>query len=101
MVSALSETDIKVLLESDKRYYLSEKGLKHYYDNIDLDELHRNWKYGIQLNEYFKYRKSNGVIRGFYETAYLALQEKIKNGTTSIYGKNRITIFDFMKYVKN
>lgn len=98
LVSVLSETDIKNLLDSDKRYYLSEKGLKHYYDNIDLNELHRNWKYGIPLNEYFKYRKSNGVIRGFYEIAYLALQEKIKNGTTSIYGKNRITIFDFMNF---
>lgn len=98
LVSVLSESDIKSLLDSDKRYYLSEKGLKHYYDNIDLNELHRNWKYRIQLNEYFKYRKANGAIRGFYETAYLALQEKIKNGVVSICGQNRITTFDFMNF---
>lgn len=98
LVSVLSENDIKTLLSSDKRYYLSEKGLKHYYDNIDLNELHRNWKYGMSLNEYFKYRKSNGVIRKFYETAYLVLQEKIKNGTMRIYGQNRITMSDFMNF---
>lgn len=98
LISVLSENDINILLNSDKRYYLSEKGLKHYYDNIDLNELHRNWKYRIQLNEYFKYRKSNGTIRGFYETAYLVLQEKIKNGTMGIYGQNRITTSDFMNF---
>ncbi len=98
LVSALSESDIKALIDSDKRYYLSEKGLKHYYDNIDLNELHRNWKYGLPLNEYFKYRKSNDIIRGFYETAYLVLQEKIKNGTIGVFGQNRVTTFDFMNF---
>lgn len=98
IISVLSERDIEIALNSDRRYFLSEKGLKHYHENIDLCELHRNWKYGLQLNEYFKYRKSNGIIRNFYETAYLVLQEKIKNGTMSIYGKSRITIFDFMNF---
>lgn len=98
LVSVLSDNDVKTLLDSDKRYYLSEKGLKHYYDNIDLYELHRNWKYQISLDRYFKYRKSNGIVRGFYETAYLALQEKIKNGTMGIFSQNRVTTFDFMNF---
>lgn len=97
LVSALSKNDVKILLDSDKRYYLSEKGLKQYYENIDLEELHRNWKYGIGLDRYFKYRKENGVVRGFYETAYLAMEEKIKNGVLTKYGnQNRITSFDFI-----
>lgn len=98
LVTSLSDNDIKFLLDSDKRYYLSEKGLKHYHENIDLEELHRNWKYQISLDVYFKYRKSNGIIRGFYATAYLVLQEKIKNGTMSFYSNNRLTSFDFMNF---
>lgn len=98
LISTLSESDIEILSKSDKRYFLSEKGVDSYQENIDLCELHRNWKYGIQLDKYFKYRKSNGEIREFYETAYLVLQEKIKNGVISIYGKNKITIFDFMNF---
>lgn len=98
LISSLSDRDIFSLLESDKRYFLSEKGMQSYHENIDLYELHRNWKYGLQLNEYFKYRKSNNKIREFYETAYLVLKEKIKNGTMSISGQNRITSFDFINF---
>lgn len=80
LVSALSENDIETLMKSDKRYFLSEKGMEHYRENIDLYELHRNWKYRLRLDEYFKYRKSNGVIRDFYEIAYLALKERMEKG---------------------
>lgn len=95
IISELSESDISTLLKSDKRYFLSEKGLKHYYDNIDLEELHRHWNYRIPLNDYFKYRKTNGVIRNFYEIAYLALKERIEMGNMDMSNSYRLTNFDF------
>lgn len=98
LISVLSESDVSTLLKFDKRYFLSEKGLKHYYDNIDLYELHRNWKYRIPLNEYFKHRKSNGVIRNFYEIAYLALKERIEKGNIDMSNPYRLTNFDFMSF---
>lgn len=98
LISVLSEYDIKVLFDSDNRYYLSEKGMQHYYANIDLEELHRNWKYRISLQEYFKYRKSNNVVRDFYEIAYLIIQKRIQTGTFGSYGQNRLTSIDFENF---
>lgn len=98
LVSVLSESDISDLSKSDKRYFLSEKGLKHYYDNIDLEELHRHWNYRIPLNEYFKYRKSNGVIRNFYEIVYLALKERMEKGNMDMSNPYRLTNFDFFNF---
>lgn len=98
LISVLSEYDIKVLFDSDNRYYLSEKGLKHYYANIDLEELHRNWKYRISLQEYFKYRKSNNIVRDFYEIAYLIIQRRIHTGTLGSYNQNRLTSTDFSNF---
>lgn len=98
LVSVLSENDIDTLMKSDKRYFLSEKGTEHYRENIDLYELHRNWKYRLQLNEYFKYRKSNGVVRDFYEIAYLALKEKLEKGNMDIRNPYRLNRFDFESF---
>lgn len=79
LISAMSEQEITSQLNSDNRYFLSPKGIERYYDNIDLAEMHKNYKYNINLEEYFKYREVNGKIRGFNETAYLILKEKIRN----------------------
>lgn len=98
LVSVLSEYDINILLNSDSRYYLSEKGLKHYYSNIDLEELHRNWKCQIPLKEYFKYRKPNSDVHNFYEIAYLILQKRIETGNLDSYNQNRLTSIDFMHF---
>lgn len=98
LASVLSDYDIKVLFDSDNRYYLSEKGLKHYYANIDLEELHRNWKYCIPLQEYFKYRKSNTVVRNFYEIAYLIIQKRTETGELGAYNQNRLTSSDFRNF---
>jgi len=98
LISVLSENDIEILLKSDKRYFLSEKGLKHYHENIDLKELHRNWKYRLRLDEYFKYRKSNGVVRDFYEIAYLALKERMEKGNMDIRNPYRLTSLDFANF---
>lgn len=94
LLSALSQNEITALLSSDKRYFLSEKGMKHYNDNIDLEELHRNWIYNIELNEYFKHRKQFGGIIGYYETAYIILQKKITHGTIG----TSITASDFINF---
>ncbi len=97
ILSNVPKNQIAAEMSRDKRYFLSEKGLKHYRENIDLEKLHRNWKYGISLEKYFEYRKVNGVVRDFYETAYLAMQEKIKNGVFAKYGyeiqKRRIKLW--------
>lgn len=98
LASGLSKNEIAFFLDSDKRYFLSEKGEKHYYENIDLEYLHKNWKYRIQLSEYFKFRKKNGREIGFYEAAYSALKERIKNGTTDISNSLHITSFDFFNF---
>lgn len=94
----LSEKEIEDLIKSDDRYFLSEKGLNYYYANIDLYELHRNWKFRIQLNEFFKYRKSNGIIRNFYETAYLVLKERMEKGNMDMANPYRLTNFDFFNF---
>lgn len=95
LISALSDDDISTFLKSDKRYFLSEKGMKHYNDNIDLEELHRNWEYNLGLDNYFRYRRNNGIIRGFYETAYLIQQNKLKNGVIDRFSTNRISSTDY------
>ena len=77
---------------------MSEKGMEHYRENIDLDELHRNWKYRLRLDEYFKYRKSNGVVRDFYEIAYLALKERMEKGDMDMKNPYRLTSFDFANF---
>ena len=79
LISVMSDQEIASQLNSDNRYFLSQKGIERYYDNIDLEEMHKNYKYNINLEEYFKYREVNGKIRGFNETAYLILKEKIRN----------------------
>ncbi len=58
IISNLPENEIAAEMNRDKRYFLSEKGLKHYYDNIDLEELHRNWKYGIGLERLWYFVKA-------------------------------------------
>lgn len=98
LISALTENEIESALSSDKRYFLSEKGMEHYRENIDLDELHRNWKYRLRLDEYFKYRKSNGVVRDFYEIAYLALKERMEKGDMDMKNPYRLTSFDFANF---
>lgn len=98
LVSALSGKDIETLMKSDKRYFLSEKGVEHYRENIDLYELHKNWKYRVRLDEYFKYRKSNGVVRDFYEIAYLALKERMEKGDMDMKNPYRLTSFDFANF---
>lgn len=95
LLSVMTEREITSQLNSDNRYFLSEKGLMHYNNNIDLEELHRNWKYGISLEDYFKYRKIGGGIKGYYETAYLVMQDKIKHGTIGRLIPNNITSCDF------
>lgn len=95
LISALSDDDIFTFLKSDKRYFLSEKGMKHYNDNIDLYELHRNWEYNLGLDNYFRYRKNNGIIRGFYETAYLIQQKKLENGVIDRFSTNGISSIDY------
>ena len=49
-------------------------------------------------DEYFKYRKSNGVVRGFYETAYLALKERIEKGNMDMSNPHRLANFDFASF---
>lgn len=98
LISVLTENEIEKALSTDKRYFLSEKGMKHYRENIDLNELHRNWKYRLGLDEYFKYRKSNGVIRDFYEIAYLALKERMEKGNMDMKNPYRLTSFDFANF---
>lgn len=98
LISILTENEIETALNSDKRYFLSEKGMEYYRENIDLYELHRNWKYRLRLDEYFKYRKSNGVIRDFYEIAYLALKERMEKGNMDMKNPYRLTSFDFANF---
>lgn len=78
LITALSDTEITAETESDNRYFLSDKGLKHYYDNIDLEELHRNRKCYIDIAEYFQYRSSDGSPNDFYKIAYSILHNRLK-----------------------
>ncbi len=95
LLSVMTEREITLQLNSDNRYFLSEKGLTRYNDNIDLEELHKNWKYMISLEDYFKYRKVGEGIKRYYETAYLVMQDKIKCGTIGKLIPNNITSCDF------
>lgn len=100
LIAVLSESEVLNFLKYDNRYFLSETGLKHYYDNIDLTELHRNWKYNIPIDEYFKFRKSGKSTQDFYETAYLVLKERIKKASADLSDPYRLKNLDFLYFAE-
>lgn len=80
----IENIDVTVLsneLEKNSKYYLSEKGKRHYSENTDLIELHKNWKYHIPLGQYFKYRIRVSGKGNFIETAYQIYKANLRDLT--------------------
>ena len=96
LIARIIENAPNQLLEHEKqkcsKYYLSQKGLDYYYQNQDLELLHKYWKYSISLEEYFNYRYKKGIEKDFYQIAYHVLKTRTD---TAVKNKTNIRPYDF------
>lgn len=76
LVENAPEDFIKDVHSKCDMYFLSEKGMKHYQENIDLELFHKN-NYYITIEEYAKYRYKDGKIRDFYEICHSVLKNRL------------------------